>query len=64
MLTDFHPHGKVAQQYGVFNGERGTPIRSVFIVDLEGTLRWKKIYPAGQGLPEIEEILAELDKIQ
>ena len=64
MLTDFHPHGKVTRLYGVFNEQRGTPFRSVFIIDKEGVLRWQKLSPAGEGLPVVEEILAELDKIK
>ena len=64
MLSDWHPKGEVAGRYGVYNAERGVPLRSVFIVDENGTFRWKKLYPPGQGLPEVAEILEELDKLQ
>ena len=61
MLSDFQPKGQMSELYGVLD-ERGNSLRSVFIVDSQGILRWKKIYE--RGLPEIEEILGELDKIQ
>lgn len=61
ILTDFHPHGEVAQLFGVYNPERGTAIRSVFLIDEEGYLRWVKVYT--RGLPENEELLTELAKL-
>ena len=63
MLSDFHPKGQMSSLYGVYNADRGTAVRAVFIVDTQGALRWRKLYPAGQGLPEVEELLAQLDQI-
>ena len=60
MLSDYHPKGEVSTLYGVY-GERGASLRSVFLIDSQGVLRWKKIYE--QGLPEVSELLSELDKI-
>ena len=40
LLSDFWPHGEVAQAYGVFNARRGCADRSTFIVDRAGELRW------------------------
>jgi alkyl hydroperoxide reductase subunit AhpC len=62
MLSDFHPKGKVGQLYGVYNENYGRHIRSVFLVDTEGKLAWKKIYTS--GLPDNEELLRELEKMQ
>ncbi len=59
LLSDFWPHGAVAQAYGVFNAERGFPIRSVFIIDTGGIVRWKKVYPPG-SLPDPDELLEAL----
>ncbi len=59
LLSDFWPHGAVAQAYGVFNAERGFPVRSVFIIDTQGIVRWKKVYPPGT-LPEADELLGAL----
>ena len=61
MLSDWHPKGKVSQLYGTYNVEFGRPFRSVFLVDTTGQLAWKKLYTT--GLPDIEELLAELGKM-
>ncbi len=36
LLSDFWPHGAVAQAYGAFLPERGTPARASFVLDAEG----------------------------
>ncbi|HIC96026.1 TPA: peroxiredoxin [Candidatus Bipolaricaulota bacterium] len=45
LLADFWPHGGVAQAYGIFREKNGFSERAVFIVDREGVVRFKKIYP-------------------
>jgi alkyl hydroperoxide reductase subunit AhpC len=62
VLGDFHPKGKVTQLYGVYNEERGTADRSVFIIDKEGTLRWKRVYSSVADL-DPKDILAEIDRL-
>ena len=61
MLADFHPHGKVSQLYGVYNEERGTSLRSVFVIDKEGVVRIKHIYE--RGLPGLAEIFGEVETL-
>jgi peroxiredoxin (alkyl hydroperoxide reductase subunit C) len=62
ILSDFHPNGQVAQAYGVYNEEGGTARRSIFVIDKQGVVRFKKLY---SGMPEFDmgEILAEVDKL-
>ena len=36
LLSDFWPHGAVAQAYGVFNEKAGMAIRGTFLIDAEG----------------------------
>jgi peroxiredoxin len=60
LLADFWPHGGVAQAYGIFREKNGFSERSVFIVDEEGVIRFKKIYPIKE-VPDIEEILKALE---
>jgi len=62
LLADFYPHGEVAQTYGTFQDEFGTSRRAVFIVDEEGVIRFKKVYPGGQ-VPDMSEILQALKEI-
>ena len=40
LLSDFWPHGAVAQEYGVFLPERGMATRASFVIDREGVVRW------------------------
>ena len=40
LLADFNPKGEVARRYGVYSEERGHAIRSLFLVDEEGIVRW------------------------
>ncbi|MBF8267971.1 MAG: thioredoxin peroxidase [Dehalococcoidia bacterium] len=61
ILADFHPKGRVSQLYDIYNEERGTTRRAVIIVDKEGVIRFKRLYT--QGIPDPQEILAELDKL-
>ena len=43
MLSDFWPHGEVAQRYGVLRKE-GYSERALFIVDKEGIIRYIDIH--------------------
>ena len=62
LLADFHPHGEMTSDYGLFNGDIGTPRRAIIIVDKGGTVRFRQEYVPGT-LPTPEEILGELDKL-
>ena len=47
LLSDFWPHGHVAQQFGVFNAEKGFAQRGTFLIDREGMVRWTEVNPTG-----------------
>ena len=57
--ADFWPHGKVAQDYGIFNGKEGVSERANIIIDETGRVKWVKVYPM-QQLPDINEVLQVL----
>ncbi len=61
LLADFWPHGGVASLYGVFFDQFGFSQRAVFIVDEEGVVTFKKVYPTKQ-VPDILEILENLEE--
>lgn len=61
LLSDFWPHGKVAQDYGIFHEEFGMSERANILVDENGIIKWVKVYPMGQ-LPDLNEVFAELAK--
>ncbi|MDI6807749.1 MAG: redoxin domain-containing protein [Candidatus Eisenbacteria bacterium] len=44
LLSDFWPHGEVAQKYGVFD-KKGFSERATFIIDEKGIVRYKKVNP-------------------
>ena len=60
--SDFWPHGKVAQDYGIFIEKLGISERANIIVDENGIVKWVKVYPIKQ-LPDINEVLQVLSSI-
>ncbi len=62
MLSDFWPHGAVAQAYGVFDAERGAAVRGTFILDRSGIVRWKVVnaIPDARDLERYQKALASL----
>lgn len=62
LLSDFWPHGEVAQQYAVFEAERGRAVRGSFLIDADGVLRWSVVNQPGQrrDLAGYHEALARL----
>lgn len=60
MLSDFYPHGAVCQLYDCLRPQ-GFPKRAVFLIDRQGVVRWRKEYE--KGIPENQELLAQLDTI-
>ena len=62
LLSDFWPHGKVAETYGIFRSRYGTSERANIIIDENQKIGFFKVYPIGQ-LPDIQEIINELKKL-
>ena len=56
LLADFWPHGKVAQEYGLFLDDKGFSARANVLIDEAGNVIWVKIYDIPE-LPDIEEVL-------
>ena len=51
LLADFWPHGKTAQEYGVFDSGRGMAGRSSFLITAEGVIADTFSTPTGQARP-------------
>ena len=49
LLSDFWPHGGVAQIYGVFNEATGFANRGTFLVDRDGIVRFAEMNGPGEG---------------
>ena len=62
VLADFWPHGKTAQDYGVFLEEHGIANRGTFVINKDGVLVAKFVTAPGQArsLDEYDRALASL----
>jgi mycoredoxin-dependent peroxiredoxin len=62
ILSDFWPHGAVAQAYGVFNDVVGRATRGTFVIDREGVVRWVVVnaIPDARDHSEYATVLATL----
>jgi mycoredoxin-dependent peroxiredoxin len=47
LLSDFWPHGAVAQAYGVFNERNGAANRGTFLIDRDGVIRFAEMNGPG-----------------
>jgi glutaredoxin len=62
LLSDFFPHGKVAQDYGILRDE-GYTERAIFVIDKQGIIRYVDVH-AIDDQPSNDElfcVLAELE---
>lgn len=57
LLSDFWPHGAVANAYGVFDVERGCSLRGSFLVAQDGTVAWSVVHDIG----DVRDIPAHLE---
>jgi peroxiredoxin len=49
LLSDFWPHGTVAQSYGVFNEAVGMALRGTFLIDVSGVVRFAEVNAPGEA---------------
>ena len=49
VLSDFWPHGAVAQAYGIFNADLGCALRGTFVIDKQGIIRWSVVNGLGDA---------------
>ena len=62
ILSDFWPHGGVADTYGVLRTD-GTAERAIFIIDKEGIIRYIDVHDINIR-PRLESIVRELEKLK
>jgi peroxiredoxin len=58
LLSDFHPHGKVASDYGVMRDD-GISERAIFVIDKDGKIAWAKQYQIPEQ-PDFGEVIKAL----
>jgi peroxiredoxin len=61
VLSDFWPHGAVAQKYGLLRTS-GTSERAIVIIDKKGVVRFAKAFDINHR-PDLGIIIGELDKL-
>jgi peroxiredoxin len=62
LLSDFEPKGAVARTYGVYDAECGVAQRALFVLDVEGIIRWNHISPSSVN-PGADGILNALEAL-
>ncbi len=62
LLSDFFPHGRVAQLYGVLRPE-GYSERAIFVIDKQGVIRYVDVHEIDDQ-PDNEVLFAELYKLE
>ena len=63
LLCDFWPHGKVAQQYGIFRDDNGFSERANIIVDEQQKVVFVRIDPV-HSVPDIGEVIAFIKSLK
>ncbi|HEX5213867.1 MAG TPA: redoxin domain-containing protein [Vicinamibacterales bacterium] len=61
LLSDYYPHGAVAQAYGVLRDD-GLSERAIFVVDKSGKIVWTKLHTIPEH-PDFEELLSQLKQL-
>jgi peroxiredoxin len=62
VLSDFYPHGKVAETYGVLRSD-GTSERALFVIDKKGIIRYIDVHDINKR-PPLESLIRELEKLK
>ncbi len=62
VLSDFWPHGAVAEQYGVLRSD-GVAERALFIIDKKGIIRYINVNDINKR-PHLEDLMKALGKLQ
>jgi peroxiredoxin len=61
LLSDFYPHGAVAERYGILRPQ-GVSERAIFIIGKDGTVRYIDVHE-GSEQPDEAVIFEELAKL-
>jgi peroxiredoxin (alkyl hydroperoxide reductase subunit C) len=62
VLSDFWPHGAVADRYGVLRSD-GASERALFVIDQGGIIRYIDVHDINER-PRLEVLVRELEKLQ
>jgi peroxiredoxin (alkyl hydroperoxide reductase subunit C) len=63
LLSDFYPQGQITDLYGVRNA-RGMPERALFVIDKQGIIRYIEVMHSPGEMPDNEDLLEALRKLE
>jgi peroxiredoxin len=63
LLSDFWPHGLVAQQYGLFRDANGFSERANVLVDEKQKVVFVKVYPV-HSVPDMQEVITFIKNLK
>ena len=61
LLSDFWPHGNVAQMYGIFRDANGFSERANIVIDEKQKVIFVKVYPI-HSIPDMKEVMDFIKK--
>jgi len=61
LLSDFWPHGNVAQMYGIFREANGFSERANIVIDEKQKVIFAKVYPV-HSIPDMKEVMDFIKK--
>lgn len=61
VLSDFWPHGEVANRFGVLRSD-GVSERALFVIDKEGIIRYAHVSDINKR-PDLQDLIKELEKL-
>ena len=61
VLSDFWPHGAVAEKFGILRSD-GVAERALFVIDKKGIIRYIDVHNINQR-PSLETLVRELEKL-
>jgi len=62
VLSDFWPHGAVANKYGVLRTD-GTAERAIFVIDMEGIIQFAHVNDINKR-PRLEILVKKLERLK
>ena len=62
VLSDFWPHGSVAERYGILRSE-GVSERALFVIDKQGILRYIDVHDINER-PDLKDIVEALKQLE
>ena len=61
VLSDFYPHGSVAEKYGILRSD-GVAERALFVIDKKGIIRYIDVHDINER-PRLEVLVGEMEKL-